>query len=129
MITIPTASPSVSSINLAQAVLILGYELLTVRTQDPPPSAVKLAPAGEVQAMYDHMKRAFTLIGFLPEMNTDHWLMSFKRIFNRAGLTEGDCNLLRGLCRRIENAVYYGPRPGKGKNENRAMDGIETAEL
>lgn len=102
VVTIPTAEKAASSLNLAQAVLLLGYELLMAAKNPPPPARLKLAPAREVNALYGHMKRTLLEIGFLPDTNSDHWLMNFKRIFNRAGLTHGECNLLRGLFSRID---------------------------
>lgn len=105
IVTIPTASREHSSLNLAQAVLVLAYELLIARTDDPVPSRIKMASNEEILAMYDTLSRTLLRIKFLPDDNTDHWLMSFKRIFNRAGLTHGDCNLLRGMCRQIEWAL------------------------
>jgi tRNA/rRNA methyltransferase len=101
VVRIPTADPKASSLNLAQAVLILGYDLLTAHEPSGEPPAFKPAVQGEVQAMYDHLQKTLLDIGFLPDQNPDHWLMSFKRLFNRTGLTHGDCNLLRGLCRQI----------------------------
>ena len=105
VVRIPTADPTASSLNLAQAVLILGYELLLGRSAPPSPPKIKPAPNGEVEAMYDHLSETLVNIGFLPRENTGHWLMSFKRIFNRSGLTHGECNLIRGMCRQIKWAV------------------------
>ncbi|MEW5726045.1 MAG: TrmJ/YjtD family RNA methyltransferase [Thermodesulfobacteriota bacterium] len=105
VVRIPTAGPKTSSLNLAQAVLILGYELLLAESPPVPAKPLKPAPAAEVSAMYDHLTRTLLEIGFLPDQNTGHWLMSFKRIFNRSGLTHGECNLIRGLCRQIQWAV------------------------
>ncbi|MBW1710660.1 MAG: hypothetical protein JRJ73_12375 [Deltaproteobacteria bacterium] len=93
VVSIPTNSKTTSSINLAQAVLIVGYELLLAESDETLSPPIKMAPVGEVQAMYDHFKRALLELGFLPEENSDYWIMNFARIFNRAGLTHEDCNL------------------------------------
>jgi tRNA C32,U32 (ribose-2'-O)-methylase TrmJ len=69
------------------------------------------------------MQRAFTAVGFLPEENTEHWLMSFKRLFNRTGLTHSECNLWRGLCRQIEHVVKHGPWPTKKTAGSKAEAG------
>ena len=113
VVTIPTANPKSSSLNLAQAVLILGYELLLGATRAPSPAiapapaGIKPAPMVEVNDMYDDLERTLVSVGFLPDRNPGHWLMSFKRIFNRSGLTHGDCNLLRGVCRQIGWALRH----------------------
>jgi len=105
VVRIPTVDNRVSSLNLAQAVLILGYELLLAWLEEPLPPQVQLADQAELQAMYEHLAGAMLRIKFLPDQNTEHWLMSFKRIFNRTGLTRGECNLIRGVCRQIEWAL------------------------
>ncbi|MBF0528771.1 MAG: RNA methyltransferase, partial [Deltaproteobacteria bacterium] len=101
VVRIPTADQEVSSLNIAQAVLILGYELLLVAQGPTAQPTVVMAPQKEIADMYDHFSRTMVKVGFLPDQNTDLWLMSFKHIFNRSGLTHGDCNLLRGMCRQI----------------------------
>lgn len=126
VVVIPTASKAARSLNLAQAVLILGYELLLAEA-GPTDAAPRIqrAPMAEIEAVYEHMQRAFTAMGFLPEENTEHWLMSFKRQFSRAGLTHSECNLWRGLCRQIEYVLKHGPRPAKklgpGEEEESAI--------
>ncbi len=105
VVTIPTANKESSSLNLAQAVLVLCYEMLTARSDEPVSPGIKLAPQAEVQSMFDHFCRTMLRIKFLPDENTDHWMMSFKRVFHRTGLTHGDCNLLRGMCRQIDWAL------------------------
>ena len=118
VVRIPTANSKTSSLNLAQAVLILGYELLLAAAEPASENnrlkpRIKPAPMNEVQAMYDHLEETLVNIGFLPDKNTGHWLMSFKRIFNRSGLTHGDCNLIRGVCRQIKWAIRTGGKSGR----------------
>lgn len=109
-VSIPTAAPEASSLNLAQAVLLIGYEIMMASSSGAPIQKPILAPAGEMEDMYAHLKKALLDIDFLREWNADHRIMSFKRLFSRTGLTHGDCNLLRGLARRIENVAKYKPR-------------------
>ncbi|MFH1091058.1 MAG: TrmH family RNA methyltransferase [Pseudomonadota bacterium] len=108
VVRIPTAGLKVASLNLAQAVLIMGYELLLASEPEAAPYRIMPAPISEVQSVYKRLNETFLAIGFLPSHNTDHWLMSFKRIFNRSGLTHGECNLLLGLCRQIDWVLRTG---------------------
>lgn len=108
VVRIPTADAKTSSLNLAQAVLILSYELFLAGGADLPKSNVKHAPMNEQIAMYKHLADTLVGIGFLPDDNTGHWLMNFKKIYNRSGLTHGECNLIRGMCRQINWAVKTG---------------------
>src|SRR5437879_1319392 len=73
LITIRTA-PEYSSLNLAQAVLLVAYELMmSMGTRAPlAGEAMQFASAAEVDAMLERMKEALLGIGFLPEDNPDH---------------------------------------------------------
>ena len=108
LVRIPTADPKASSLNLAQAVLVLCYELFLARNPEPVALRIKPAPVSELMAMYDHLADTLVKIGFLPDENTDYWLMNIKKIFNRTELTHGECNLVRGMCRQILWAVKTG---------------------
>jgi tRNA/rRNA methyltransferase len=106
IVRIPTDNPQTGSLNLAQAVLIMGYELLLASGAEPgPPPPIKAANQQDLNAMYDDLESVLTKIGFLPESNPAHWLMNIKKIFNRGQLTQGECHLLRGVCRQIRWAV------------------------
>jgi tRNA/rRNA methyltransferase len=106
VVRIPTASGATSSLNLAQAVLIMGYELMMAAGGDPPdPPPIKPATQFAVNLMYDELEDTLTSIGFLPADNSGHWLMNLKKIFNRSQLTKGECDLLMGVCRQIRWAV------------------------
>ncbi|MDR1050851.1 MAG: RNA methyltransferase [Deltaproteobacteria bacterium] len=106
IVRIPTASSRTSSLNLAQAVLILGYELLVAAGGGPAePAQIKPAPQKSLNLMYDELEDTLVGIGFLPADNPGHWLMNVKKIFNRSQLSSGECDLLLGLCRQIRWAV------------------------
>ncbi|MDR0356530.1 MAG: TrmJ/YjtD family RNA methyltransferase [Deltaproteobacteria bacterium] len=106
VVSIPTASKGTSSLNLAQAVLIVGYELLLAAGGEPK-SRLNILPAQQssLNLMYDELEDVLTGIGFLPADNSGHWLMNIKKIFNRSFLTKGECDLLMGVCRQIRWAV------------------------
>jgi tRNA/rRNA methyltransferase len=106
IVRVPTDNPKASSLNLAQSVLIMGYELLLAAGGEPaPPPPVKAASQKVLNDMYDDLESTLLKIGFLPENNPGHWLMNIKKIFIRGQLTKGECDLLRGICRQIRWAV------------------------
>jgi tRNA/rRNA methyltransferase len=106
IIRIPTANSDACSLNLAQAVLIVGYELLLAAGGEPSaPPAVAPASQKSLNLMYDELESTLTGIGFLPADTPGHWLMNIKQIFNRSLLTKGECDLLMGMCRQIRWAV------------------------
>ena len=112
VVRIPTDRPETSSLNLAQAVLLLGYELLLAAGAAPEPPAVRPAPQAELAGMYADLTDLLLQIGFLPADNPEHWLMNIKKIFNRSLLTSGECNLWRGVCRQARWALA---NPGRAR--------------
>ena len=99
LISIPS-SPEQRSLNLAQSVLIVAYELFLATLGKLPPGP-KLAGAGHVEAMFEDLTEALRLIDFLKPGNPDYWVMSIKRVFGRSGLSEKEVNMFRGICRQI----------------------------
>lgn len=103
LITIPTA-PGYSSLNLAQAVMVVAYEMrLAIAARQPPAHAAPLmAAAAEVGAMLERMAQALVRIGFLPDHNPDHIMFTIRAIFGRTGLAPREVDILNGLARQIQ---------------------------
>jgi tRNA/rRNA methyltransferase len=100
LVTIPTAE--FSSINLAQAVMIMVYELFTAPPEKKEAFTPRLATRGELEAMYVHLKDTLTKINFINPENPDYWIMSIRRFFSRMMLRGRDVQLIRGICRQID---------------------------
>lgn len=101
LITIPTA-PEYPSLNLAQAVMIVAYELmLTAGAAREFPLAEPWAPSPDVNAMLARMAKALVAIGFLPEDNPDHIMFALRAILGRAGLQPRELNILNGIASQI----------------------------
>lgn len=99
LISIPTSKKQ-NSLNLAQAVLLIGYEL---RLGEFPgeASSLKLANSKNVEDMFSELSQALELINFMRPGNPDYWMQAFKRLFARSGLTEREVNMFRGICRQV----------------------------
>lgn len=100
LVTIPTAD--FSSINLAQSVMIMVYEIFCAASDRKEPSIPRLATHGELEAMYIHLKDILTRINFINPENPDYWMASIRRFFSRMNLRGGDIRLIRGVCRQID---------------------------
>lgn len=116
VVNIPTMDDA-SSLNIAQAVVIVCYEIFLASEQyQEVAEQVVLAPVGKVEEMYDHMKNAFVEIGFADPENPDHVIGLFKRILTRAGLTEKDVQMVRGVFRQL---LWYVNKTKKTGDESR----------
>jgi len=101
VVTIP--SSEFSSLNLAQAAMIICYELfLTGREDGLQPFVPKLANRHELDAMYDQLKEVLTRINFINPENPDFWMRSIGRFFSRVGLQARDVKVIRGICRQVD---------------------------
>jgi tRNA/rRNA methyltransferase len=115
IVTIPSESPQCSSLNLAQAVLIMGYELLLAAGGGPPPpQPIKAAPLEDFERACADLESALTQIGFLPPSNPGLWFMNLKKVFHRSLLTRGECDLLQGIARQIRWSAGVGRKPREG---------------
>jgi tRNA/rRNA methyltransferase len=103
LVTIPTAD-EYRSLNLAQAVMLVAYELrmaASAKVANPAP-APQRATAREVEAMLARMSNALVEIGFLPAENPSHIMFALREIFGRSGLTPRELDILNGIARQIK---------------------------
>jgi tRNA/rRNA methyltransferase len=100
LVRIPT-HPQARSMNLSQAVMVMSYELFLGRLGRERGRALELASVEQVEAMYAHLKKALTEIGFLRPQNARHMMFALRRLFGRSGLAQSDVALLRGIARQI----------------------------
>jgi TrmH family RNA methyltransferase len=88
------------SLNLAQAVLVLAYE---IRQSASPalPSAEPRASAGELEGALQDLRKALLDVGFLNPANPEAILAELRALAARAAPTPREVTLLRGLARQI----------------------------
>lgn len=98
LVTIPTAS--FSSINLAQSVMIICYELFMA---DAPQELFKpkIATIQETEGMYQHLEEVLLAIGFIHQRSPDYWMTNVRRLLSRLDLRSREVRLVRGFCRQI----------------------------
>ncbi len=97
LIRIPVA-PRYQSLNLAQALLIVAYELYTATGTyvSPVEEAVSLATQATKDALMAKWRQAMLDIGFMDEQKADHMMQGFQRIFSRGVKTDPDASILLG---------------------------------
>lgn len=135
LISIPTHQ-GLSSLNLAQAVVLLGYELFLASLTEslkgeqgtdhhelhgkrncassglPAP----LAEFQKVEKMYSHLEELLLRIGFLDPHNPKRIMHTLRRIFGRAKLSDRDVAILRGIFRQLEwYATHFPPKKDQKK--------------
>ena len=100
LIRIPTRFKA-NSINLAQAVMLVSYELFLGNLEREPVRVPRLAAIEQVENMYAQLEKALLDIGFLHPQNAKHMMFSLRRLLGRAGLEPSDVGTLRGIARQI----------------------------
>jgi TrmH family RNA methyltransferase len=101
LVTIPTA-PEYASLNLAQAVMIVAYELmLAAGAARELGGGVEYAPAAAVDAMFERMAQALVAVGFLPADNPAHIMFTLRAIFGRSGIKPRELEILNGIASQI----------------------------
>jgi TrmH family RNA methyltransferase len=102
LIHIPTdvAQPS---LNLAQAVLIVAYELHLAALEPAAPAREEplAATAGEVEAALDDLREALLTVGYLNPANPNAILPELRALIARSRPTPRDVTLLRGIARQV----------------------------
>ncbi len=95
------SSPSFPSLNLAQAVMILCYELFASSNPSYERN-VRLASSEQMERMYEHMERTLLHIGFLEPKNPQRIMRTLRRLFGRSQMEERDVKILHGIWSRVD---------------------------
>lgn len=109
LVTIP-ADSAYSSLNLAQAVQVLAYELRLAgleRVERDMASSLgapedEPATADMLEGLYEHMERTLITLDFLDPENPRHLMRRLRRLFGRSALTVNEVNILRGILTAAE---------------------------
>lgn len=115
VVTFPV-NPAYASLNLAQAVLLLGYEFMRAAGGAKPPFELversPPAPREMVVSFFAYLEGELEKAGFFrPVGKAEVMRRNLRNIFHRLKMTEQDVRTLRGaLVRLVE-----GPRDGSGK--------------
>lgn len=102
IVTIPM-NPAFSSLNLAQAVLLIGYEWFQSREKTKKveaciPKNTRLANKYELVCLFEHLEMELDNCGFLrPPEKRPTMVNNIRNIFQRANMTEQEVRTFRGI--------------------------------
>src|SRR3954470_19772846 len=126
IVTFPV-NPAFASLNLAQAVLLMGYEWFTRATADALPFAMpersERASQHQMQAFFDNLVRELDKVEFLrPAEKRDTMLVNLRNIFSRMEPTKQDMHTLHGVVMAIAEGR-------KGPAKGGVLDGAQATRL
>ena len=99
LVNIPTVG--FTSLNLAQAVMVVCYCLSTASQTTPASFTPRLAKRVELNQMYEELTASLVQIGYMNPENPDYWMIRIRRLFSRLSLRAGETSIIRGICRQI----------------------------
>ena len=105
LVNIPTAD--FSSINLAQAVMIICYEIFNASCAESQEFLPRIAARHELEGMYDQLKDILVRISYINPENPDYWMNKIRNFFSRLQLQAREVSVIRGICRQID---WYGKK-------------------
>ncbi|MGD9098296.1 MAG: RNA methyltransferase [Desulfobacterales bacterium] len=100
LVNIPT--DAFASLNLAQAVMVMCYEVFTARTTEDGGFAPRLATRHELDGMYAKLRDILVRISYINPENPDYWMNRLRRFFTRLQLRAREVSMIRGMIRQVE---------------------------
>ena len=105
IVTVPV-NPEFFSLNLAQCVLLLGYEWGRQGSEVPPEvmaiGRTEFATGEEVQRLGDHFEERLAAAGFFyPQGKAEGMKLSLRNMWSRLGLTRAEVQTFHGMLRQI----------------------------
>jgi tRNA/rRNA methyltransferase len=120
LVSVPL-NPSFSSLNLAQAVLILGYEWFLAGDGTAPrqlvTNATRPGTKAELFSFFAQLEAALDACGYFktPEKRPA-MIRTIRNLFQRAELTEQEIRTLRGIVKELQNPSPFRERVARAKH-------------
>jgi len=103
--SIPTA-PAYDSMNLAQSVAVLAYEIGRPRSVPAPPvTPAEPARHETIEALWDRLRALLGAAGYLNPQNPEHILADLRRLVARAEPTQREVELVLAAVRALERKL------------------------
>lgn len=115
LVNIPT-NPEYGSLNIAQAVQIMAYELRLAAIADAggelgivlPPADWAPVDGAQMEMLFVHLEQTLLDLEFLNPGQPKKLMARLRRLFNRARPDQNEMNILRGILRAAQDAVKKG---------------------
>ncbi len=108
LVNIPS-NPAYSSLNLAQAVQIIGYELRVAAIGGAglsvPPADWEPVDDSQMEGLFGHLEQTLLDIRFLNPKQPKRLMMRLRRLFNRARPDQNEINILRGILKASQDVA------------------------
>jgi tRNA/rRNA methyltransferase/tRNA (cytidine32/uridine32-2'-O)-methyltransferase len=104
------SNPDYSSLNLAQAVQVFGYECRMASDFYDVPEGQgyrdRRASSEQLEGFYEHLYQALQDIEFLDPAKNARFMRRMRRLFNRSGLDIKEVDILRGILRSAQRQAW-----------------------
>jgi tRNA/rRNA methyltransferase len=120
LVTIPTAA--FTSLNLAQAVMVVCYALFRATLAEKPPFVPKMASRHQLDGMYDQLRDVLVRICYINPENPDYWMHRIRQFFTRIRARAKEVSIVRGICRQIDWYAEKRYRDGLAEGRGAAAD-------
>ncbi len=117
LVNIPTAD--FSSINLAQSVMLVCYELFCASLPESHGFVPRLATRHELDGMYAQLKDLLVRIDYIKPDNPDYWINKIRQFFSRLPLRAKEVSIVRGVYRQMN---WYARKCYEDGKAGRPMD-------
>jgi tRNA/rRNA methyltransferase len=121
ILTIPSHR-KYASLNLAQAVMLVCYELFTASIEENHGVSRELCDSDQIERYFEQVQPLLLECGFL-DPNNPSWIMrTLRKIIHRAQLEHREIKILRGICSDLEWYLNHVAKEGK-RDGIRNVDG------
>jgi tRNA/rRNA methyltransferase len=107
---------SFPSLNVAQAVMVVSYELFRASIEIPK-KEIRLAQAEQLERMIEHMEGTLIRIGFLDADHPKGIMRALRRLFGRSQMDEREVQILHGIWSQMDHHLRNRARPLNKRGE------------
>ncbi len=100
---------SFASLNLAQAVMVVCYELFQA-SADIPKQPIRLAQAEQLERMFEHMEETLIQIGFLDSAHPKRIMRAMRNLFGRIQMDEREVQMVQGIWSQMDHYLRIGKK-------------------